>query len=169
LNLFIDFIINYWTHIIAVIITILIIWDYFKISNIPTEPILNSYAFKKIIENSNFKDNLEFIKDFKTEIIHELNYDLILLEQLSKELEGILDIDEIYNEQKFSIEFIYPQIKNGLNKKQIIALIWICFWIGFIVFLIIRMILLPFLFITDGITIAWFIYYISIGFYVYFK
>ena len=147
-NIFFRYFLRYWPVIIAIIITVLLIYQW-------TRPKVNAEKLQKGIirqsvliavgENPDIGDDIEQQEWLETR-------------------------------QRVEKYFTNSSILNQSPKQQIryqsyitISLIWTLFWIGVETFLIIRIILNPYYYVNEAIFLGCFTYYIIIGLISYFR
>lgn len=176
MNLFIEiieaFLIAYWPTIIAIISTILslllFIRRHKKSSNNKT--VLDSLMINKIFNESDLELELNsiFISMDQKET-RSKNQDLRLVDQLSEELNNIIDIKRDREPEINGLDIYLDPEASETTIITKLALIWIGFWVGFLFFIITRMCFHFMVYNCDGILIPYFIYYILLGYIIFEK
>lgn len=147
-NLFFRYFFQNWPVILAIIITVLLIYQ-------RTRPKVNPEKLHKGIIKQNILSTLE--------------------DEADGEIDGERK-DWLKTRQQMEKYLINTPIQNGSQTQQIhyrshitISLIWTLFWIGIETFLIIRICFVPYFYRSEAIFLGYFTYYIIIGLISYFK
>lgn len=147
-NLFFRYFLRYWPVILAIVITVLLIYQW-------TRPKVNIEKLQKGI----IKQNI-----------------LITLEDSSETAKNYKQKEWLETLQRMENNLSKSQILNQDPKRQIhyqsyitISLVWTIFWIGVESFLIIRICLSPYYYSNEAIFLGCFTYYIIIGLISYFR
>jgi K+ transporter len=176
MNLFLEiiqaFFIAYWPMIIAIVSTILSLFIFLRghKKSRDNKTVLDSLMINKIFNESDLELELNsiFISMDKKETTRK-DQDLILVDQVSEELNNIINIKREKEPEINGIDIYLDSEALESTMINKLALIWIGFWVGFLCFITARICFHFLVFNCDGILIPYFIYYILLGYIVFEK
>lgn len=164
MNIFLKFLIKVWPAMIISLLLIITIIILIKNNKNQSTPIIDSIIKNKMLPeiSNDLYDIIKLNPDSKTITDMIKNEDKI--EKLSNALNGIISFRANDDSDKDILDmakklYLDPEQKD-LSIKQKVLFGWITFWIGFIIFLIFRMILFSY---NNGILIVYSIFIIIVS------
>jgi len=147
-NIFFQYLLRYWPILVAISITILLIYQKIR-------PKISPEKIQKGILKQNILLTLD--DDLEIEPDPEQKEWLVIQKKLEK-----------YFSKPSQTQSNTPQLVD--YKSQItISLIWSLFWIGVDTFLVIRICINPYYYLNEAYFLSWFTYYVIIGLISYFR
>ncbi|MHA1230448.1 MAG: hypothetical protein ACTSRP_04135 [Candidatus Helarchaeota archaeon] len=170
MDLITGFLVSYWHILVAIIATLIVIWDFFRSSDNESNSAINLIVLNKAIEDSKIKFNDILQSNYNDTFSKSLQNDINMVKNLSKSLQDIIDFSyDDTNNINYLADFLSDYDRPKLSIKHWLSLIWTSFWIGLLTVIIVRLVFIPIYYLSDGIMIAWFIYYIILGLIMFFK